>query len=318
MGTKLTAYMLTRNNEKTIDAALQSVSWLKCDIMVGDMGSSDQIAQICKKHKAKIVPIHFQDDFSRAKNKLLAASDSLWKLYIEPWEQMVTGHKAILEATEGTQPRAYCLQILQGQSITKEVRLWNNNLKFSNPVFESVANNKATLLSPVVIHTQGGIDEEEAERLLNIWKKADPLSEEVYYYQAYQFLKKKQYREFADLAEQYSSTNKKGMSAIMIRYHLATVNLYSLGDHNKALRNILECIAARPLMAEFWCLLGDLYYKTNAYDKAMSFYENAVMLGGERPQDNWPIEITKYGEHPQKMIASCQEILKHTKVFASK
>ena len=108
------------------------------------------------------------------------------------------------------------------------------------------------------------------------------------------------------------------MSAVMIRYHLAMVCVYKLGDHNKAIKYLLECIAARPLMAEFWCLLGDAHYKVRKYDKAVAFYENAIVLGGERLKDHWPIEIPKYEDHPQKMIASCKEILQHSKVFASK
>jgi len=64
--------------------------------------------------------------------------------------------------------------------------------------------------------------------------------------------------------------------------------------------------------------LGDLHYKTNKYGKALSFYRNAITLGKSRLKDHWPIEIPKYEEHPKKMIASCEEILQHTKVFASK
>lgn len=317
MREKLTTYILTKNNEATIDAALQSVSWLRGPIVVGDLGSNDDTLKICRQHGATILPMSFQDDYSNVKNKLLGSKESLWQLYLEPWEQILTGHRIILEVISDTKPRAYYLQILTGQTIAKEVRLWNKQLRFTNPVFESVIDNQANLLEPVIINSQGGINESQVERLLGIWKKADPLSSEPYYYQAYQFLKNKKYKEFASLAEQYATNSKKGVSAVMIRYHLAMVHTYSLGNGEKAMKHIVECIAARPLMAEFWCLLADLHYKANEYKKAISFYENAIILGSERVKDEWPIEIPKYKEYPLKMIDSCQKILQHTKVFAS-
>ena len=64
-------------------------------------------------------------------------------------------------------------------------------------------------------------------------------------------------------------------------------------------------------MAEFWCLLGDAYYKNRNYIKAMSFYENAIFLGSRRKTDDeWPLEISKYSEHPNKMIESCRNLTK--------
>ncbi len=314
---KITTYLLTKNNQTTIDAALQSISWLKGPIIVGDMGSNDKTIEICRRYNTVVVPVVFQDNYSRAKNKLLDSGESLWQLYVEPWEQILTGHRAIIEAAADTKPHAYYLQILTGQTIAKEIRLWNKQLRFTNPVFENVTDSQANLLEPVIIHSKGGIDKNETERLLSFWKKADPISNEPYYYQAYQFLQNKKYREFASLAEQYITTSKKGISAVMIRYYLAMVNLHVLGNSDKAIRNIIECIAARPLMAEFWCLLADLHYKTNDYKKAISLYENAIILGSKRLKDEWPIEIPKYEEYPQKMINSCQSILQHTKVFAS-
>jgi len=244
----LTTYLLTKNNEKTIEAALQSILWLNGKVIIGDMGSKDETVQIGRKHGAQVISFPFQDDYGRAKNQLLKSHKSLWQLYLEPWEQIITGHQAILEASQEQAPRAHYLQILRGQTITKEIRLWNKNLRFLNPVFETVNDDLATLLDPVVINSAGG-KEENIDHLLELWKKTDPLSEEPHYYQAYRFLHNKDYQKFASLAEKYADVNKKGMSAVMIRYHLAMVNIYSLGDNNKAVRYLLECIAARPLMA---------------------------------------------------------------------
>jgi tetratricopeptide (TPR) repeat protein len=308
---KLTTYLLTKNNENTIDLALSSILWLNGDIIVGDIGSTDKTLKICKKYNVEVIPIIFQNDYSAAKNKLLNYKKSLWQLYLEPWEQIITGHRAILNIMIETRPVSYYLQILSGQTIAKEIRLWNKNLRFSNPIFESISDKSATLIDSVIIHSKKEFDEAESEKLLEDWKNTNPISNEPYYYQAYQFLRNNKYQEFISLAEQYTTISKKGPSAVMIRYHLAMINLYVFSNFEKSIKNILECIATRPIMAEFWCLLGDIYYKLKEYKKAISFYENAIILGKKRLKDEWPIEIPKYDEYPKKMISSCQEILKN-------
>ena len=315
MGQKLTTYLLAKDNAQTIEAAIKSITWLGGTIVIGDMGSQDGTVEICKKFKTKVVAIRFADDYSEAKNKLISSHESTWRLYLEPWEQLVTGHKIILDIARNSNPCSYYVQVMREQTITKEIRLWSNTLGFSNPVFESIVDKKATLIDGVVIHSQKQPENTNTQKLLDLWKQSQPLSDEPYYYQAYYLLQQSKYNEFVKLANQYVINNTQGMSSVMIRYHLAMVYLYALNEANKALKNILECIATKPLMAEFWCLLGDIYYKTNNYAKAMSLYENAIILGEKRLKDEWPIELKKYKDHPLKMIASCQQIIDNSKVF---
>jgi tetratricopeptide (TPR) repeat protein len=63
-------------------------------------------------------------------------------------------------------------------------------------------------------------------------------------------------------------------------------------------------------MAEFWCLLGDIYYKQNKYEKSIAFYQNAMDLGSRRKNsDTWPLEISKYKTYPSKMINNCNKMI---------
>lgn len=314
--TSLTTYLLTHNNESTIEDTLKSILWLESPIVIGDMSSKDKTIEICEKYNAKIFHVHFQDDYSKAKNELLDKTKSMWKLYLEPWESIITGHKNILSAIRNFNPSSHYFQILYQNTVTKDIRLWNKNLKFSNPIFENIIDKTATVLD-VIINKKNNpsIPEKEIERLLNIWKQKDPLSEDPYYYQAYQLLALKKYEQFQLLAEKYIAFNRRGMASVMIRYYLAMVCLYSLNDKLKSIKYILECISVRPLMSEFWCLLGDVYYKDNKYEKAKSFYENAIILGKERLKDEWPVEIPKYKDYPKKMIESCQNIVNNSKTF---
>ena len=95
-----------------------------------------------------------------------------------------------------------------------------------------------------------------------------------------------------------------------------------LQSHHKkrvkpALQNLNLCLCAKPLMAEFWCLTGDVYYHLlHDFKKAKQFYHNAIVLGHHRlKSDKWPMDITKYNTYPSKMIESCDELLKSTKLY---
>jgi hypothetical protein len=67
-------------------------------------------------------------------------------------------------------------------------------------------------------------------------------------------------------------------------------------------------------MAEFWCLLGDIHYSLlKEYDKAYSFYDNAIFLGKKRlKSDLWPMEISKYSDYPEEMKKSCNNKINKT------
>ena len=102
-------------------------------------------------------------------------------------------------------------------------------------------------------------------------------------------------------------------------YYVGLIELYINNNVKKSIECVLQCLNSHILMAEFWCLLGDCYYKTKHYQKAYKFYENAMVLGSSRSKaDEWPIEISKYRSHPEKMMNSCREIVGNSVIYISK
>jgi hypothetical protein len=56
--------------------------------------------------------------------------------------------------------------------------------------------------------------------------------------------------------------------------------------------------------------LGDINFELKKYKKAFYFYENAIMLGKLRVNDDdLPIDIIKYKEYPEKMKINCKDLL---------
>lgn len=301
----ITVQILTKNNAKTIAKTLESVQSLSPTILVGDMGSEDRTTDICENFGAHIIRLDDRDR-SKARNRLIDDSGDGLKMMIEPWEVLAQGHQNIKEGYAS---------VLSGEVISKEVRFWIEG-RFVNPTYERVESN-INKDAGVLFYSIGSRDYEEDLRLIEIWKSIDPRIAAPYYYQACCQMALGRYEEFLKTVEHFLFLDKDSMSATMARYYLAMTHLIHKRQARPVLQNMNLCLCARPLMAEFWCLMGDAYYHLlKKFDHAKDFYENALILGGSRlATDMWPMDISKYGKYPRKMIESCNKIKKGKSIY---
>lgn len=303
----ITAHILTKNNEKTIKNTLESIYVLKPKILIGDFGSTDSTLQIAKKFNATIVPVKGMIR-NEARERLANMSMDDWNLWIEPWEIIFQNPKSY----ESLKSDSGYVRVVSNQNLNWEIRLWKNKCKFVNPVFETIDANKAEPCS-MVISSRGGPDIKESLNILEDWKKQNPLKSEPYYYQACLLLAEEKYDEFLKIANHYMFLEKNpSVPVVMTRYYYAVVQMTQKKLVKPTLQNLNLCLSVNPLMAEFWCLMGDVYYHLlNNFLIAKEFYENAIILGSHRKHfDKWPMDISKYNKYPNKMIKSCDEILK--------
>jgi tetratricopeptide (TPR) repeat protein len=310
--------LVVKNNETTIQNTLESLSQLKSKILVADLGCNDETIKICKNYNTEIKKLSLNDDVSQVRNELIKTSDSIWFLQIEPWETIIAGHDKIINALSNS-VAAYNLSLFQGDLVTKQIRLWhkNTNLKFVNPVFEILKGEGKEL--DAFISVGENENKNFKYELVEKWRKQNPLANEPIYYLACCYLKNKNWDAFLNFSEIYLHQEKKEtMSYFMTHYYCSMVNCYIKKQYEKAIKFLLPCIAKKPTMAEFWCLLGDVYYDVKDYEKAIDFYENAYILGSKRlKNDDWPMEISKYKEYPLKMMESCKNIKKNQRMYAS-
>lgn len=305
---------MVQNDEHTITSTLQSIVSLG-PILVADISSSDKTISICRQFKAEI----FRLPKKNCMNILCDKSKTNWNLFLHPWEVLACGHKEIAEVHDGS---SCYIQIFQnsvnGDTISKEIRLWNKryDIKFHNPVFETILDDKAIFLENSCIYAQ--LHELNYDKLLleiEDWKKSQPTACEPYYYKACLLLNQGKYSEFLSTVELYLFRKMEGMATITLKYYAALIYLY-FGDLNKSIYHITGCLVVCPLMAEYWCLLADIFYKANDFNKAYAFYQNAIILGRKRPSiDKWPVEIVKYKDYPEKMMESCKNMIKSSKSY---
>ena len=318
MPTPLTIQMIIRNNEATVEHTLESILPLNAEILAVDIGCRDSTSQKCLACGAKVIKLPLNDDLSKVRNEATKTASNKWNFYIEPWETILNGHEAIKEVIGGP-PAAYKVTIIQGDVITKQTRLWHKDmgLKFTNPVFERLPETDREL--PVYIAVGPSNNSNFTLELADKWSTRCPLASEPIYYKACAYLGDKNWFTFLNLANLYLYMEKSDvMSIFMTHYYVAMVNCYIVKDYKKSVQSLMVCLAKKPTMAEFWCLLGDVYYDAKDYDKAKEFYENAIILGSRRLKDDgWPMEISKYKEYPQKMIEVCKKIKTSSKVYVT-
>jgi len=296
----LTIQILTRNNEKHIKRCIDSLSPLQAKIQIADLQSTDRTCEICKG--CEILRVEPDLDRSKIRNALLKLTKTEWLMYIEPYEALVSGHEDLLKACKGNLS-AYYLRILRNDILTKEIRLWrkDSNLCFRRPVYEGIEA-PASVLSSLIC---GEIKlSSNLLKSLKEWQEKEPTSPEPIYYLALTYLALGNYQNFITAAEHYLfQAKKEDDSTILLKYYLALTEIKVFGNHEKGAKNLLSCLALKPLNAEFWCLLGDLFLARSDLKRAKIFYNHALFFGKERNlDDDFFVEISKYEDYPKSLL----------------
>ncbi len=81
--------LLTRNNETTIGLAIKSVLALVDEVLVVDIGSSDNTRIIAEGYGARVIDHVFDGDYAKAKNVALDEVSSNWVLWLNPNENVM-------------------------------------------------------------------------------------------------------------------------------------------------------------------------------------------------------------------------------------
>lgn len=296
-----TIQILTKNNEKTIQRCLQSVAIPNWEIRVGDLGSSDQTVELCRRFKVEVLKVsNMKRDQARAE-----LSTEGINVMLQPWEVFAQGHRILDQPVSDSY-----VKILNGQSLSKEIRIWNGKDPFENPVFEQPTRTTNNELG-IIFSSIGERNYEEDLQNVRKWKESQPILATPYYYESLCMLALGKQDDFLRVAEHYLFLDRTGTIApTMTRYYCALVYLFK-EKVRPTLQCLNLCLSANPLMAEFWCLTGDVYYHLlNRFEMALEFYENAQIMGARRLKtDQWPMDIPKYRSYPEKMIRSCRAII---------
>ncbi len=75
--------MIVKDEEDCLAECLESVRAIADEIIIGDTGSTDRSLAICRQFGARVLEVPWNDDFSRARNTVLAAATTDWLLHLD-------------------------------------------------------------------------------------------------------------------------------------------------------------------------------------------------------------------------------------------
>lgn len=87
-GIRLTACLITKNEESNLERCLSSLEGLADEIVVVDTGSTDRTVDIAEQFGAMIGRFEWIDDFSAARNESLRLATGHWVLWIDADEEV--------------------------------------------------------------------------------------------------------------------------------------------------------------------------------------------------------------------------------------
>lgn len=120
----ISAVILTKNEEKNIDACLDSVKWCDETIIVDDY-STDNTVTRAKKKGAVIYQRHLQNDFSSQRNFGLEKASGDWILFLDADERVSLSLAYEMQTNTSQQ-----IDHIDGYFIKRLDTIWGKQLKY--------------------------------------------------------------------------------------------------------------------------------------------------------------------------------------------
>lgn len=107
----LTVIVLTKNEERNIEAVVKNAQQVSDKVLIVDSGSTDKTVELAEKLGAKVVYRAWDNDFSAQRNFALEQADTEWVLYLDADERLNDELiKAIQIAVDLDVARRYLIQ----------------------------------------------------------------------------------------------------------------------------------------------------------------------------------------------------------------
>lgn len=97
----VTACLIARDHDRSIERAIRSAGGLATDVVVADTGSADRTVAVAESLGARVVPIEWADDFSAACNAAVGHAAGEWVLLLNPDEELDPAAVPVLAAAVG-------------------------------------------------------------------------------------------------------------------------------------------------------------------------------------------------------------------------
>ena len=174
--------MIVKNGAATLQRALASVASVADRILVGDTGSEDATADVARHAGAEVIEVPWENDFSRARNHLLAAARCDWILVLDADEMFDPTGPALLTALLN-KPKADAYDIVRWNYVRSANLRSGDNPPLPNPRILPAANaypayalslNTRLFRRHPGVYFEGAVHETVADRIDHLGLKRIP------------------------------------------------------------------------------------------------------------------------------------------------
>jgi glycosyltransferase involved in cell wall biosynthesis len=320
---KLSACVITKNEEVNLPTCLQSIQSIVQEIIVVDTGSTDSTIEVAKSFGAHVFQIPWENDFSKAKNYALDRATGDWVIFLDADEYFTADSTPLIPQVIQEAEEKNCDMIIsllsnydtatkQMSNSIHHVRIFRNHpdIRYTGAIHERVvkAGETPKALNAMgalkIIHT--GYSEKvyktkdkrkrNLELLLEELKK-NPESGNIHFYLAETYVSLHQYEQGLYHAEKVLELKNTTLLGIMEKNYLNLITclIQLQREKEEIVKRIKEAITKFPDYPDFYIYLGDVYLKEHRLYDALEAYTNGMrnINNAFQSQSNVPHQAPK-------------------------
>lgn len=286
--------MIVKNEENVLERCLNSVKDLVDEIVIVDTGSSDNTKEIAKRFTDKVLDFEWIDDFSAARNFSFkhATMDYIFWLdaddvMLEEDRQKFKKLKEQLTSEVDAVSMVYHLAFDEYNNPIYSFRRFRlakreKNFVWKGAVHEYLEVRGRLLQSDVAITHRKEKKEERNDRNIKIYEKllekGEKFTPRDLFYYSNELKDHGQYEKAIEYYERFIN-HEDGWEEEKIRACINMAFCYrSLGNIEKEIETLIRSIQYDVPRPEVSCRMGDLYLERKLYDKAIMWYQFALMV----------------------------------------
>ncbi len=319
----LSLCMITKNEEKFLEACLNSVKDLVEEIIIVDTGSNDRTKEIARKFTSKVFDFKWCDDFSTARNESLSKATNEWILVLDADEFLERNDcdqiKTLLSNVPATVGGFSLIQrnytndssaenwvsslndnhnkIANGWVPNPILRLFRKGVVYNGVVHETVTDSVSKIgqigVSKLIIHHLGHLNKEVLEHKQDFYgelllRKAE---------------QQQSYGPYFELAIHHSSKNNLSLAMNYIKKSISLKdnfykswfvlgNLYTIKkdfvEAKNALKKSLELNSKNP---SSYLVLGKIYLISKDYLMAEDCFIKTIMLNPKNAEAHFNLGL---------------------------
>lgn len=275
----LSLCMITKNNEKTLARALESVLPLNPEMIIVDTGSSDATLSIAKSFHAHTYSVPWENDFSKARNAALTYATQDWILVLDSDEYLSTvAQTKIKDLLQTPTHKAYSFVVKNLGCDTSPAypvtRMWVNDpvIRYEHRVHELIdwqflskySSSDIGYLEETILHdgyATPSLLSTKRQRNLSLLEGYTSYEKDSYYYYLWgrEAFFSQDYEGCLQAFNQALLHPELVQGQVTYMFLLRMYCLYYLGNYHLAISYIKHALTLTPHFRELYLILHDSY-----------------------------------------------------------